>query len=463
MIKTFSESNHLKFAKFSGDFNPIHLDSVIAKKSLFGKRIVHGVHAVLWCLEELAKRNVILSSIEAIFLKPIGVGQTVCASYDDKKNTILIRSIDKSITYVQLHIGPTKLIKQVKGNLIKPKFKSSPNPEDNTIEFLKKLPTRKIDYFGEQQSGNELFPEIFKIYGSDCIVQIASCSFIVGMWFPGLYSLFSRLIIDLNPHIMGNGLVTVTRLISGVNLLHLEYQDSEISAKLQAYVRPRSESEVELKDIKEIIEDNTKFKDINALIIGGSRGLGAVISKIIAVGGGAVDITYIDCEEDAVQLKNVLQKYSKNTKHIKFSIEWIDHKIIEYEKYNQIYYFASPKILSSPNQDDLNNYKKYYVTKFENLVREAIAVGFKGAMYYPSTVLIEEGETLFYEYASMKLKGEILCNELRLKYPIKILSERLPRLSTDQNLSIIHAKKLDKIETASLLYKTICKMNDLLF
>lgn len=32
-----------KFAQVSGDVNPIHLDEEVAKKSIFGKRIAHGM------------------------------------------------------------------------------------------------------------------------------------------------------------------------------------------------------------------------------------------------------------------------------------------------------------------------------------------------------------------------------------------------------------------------------------
>lgn len=43
MSKIFTEEDISDFAKVSGDYNPIHMDSEAAAKSRFGERIVHGM------------------------------------------------------------------------------------------------------------------------------------------------------------------------------------------------------------------------------------------------------------------------------------------------------------------------------------------------------------------------------------------------------------------------------------
>jgi acyl dehydratase len=41
--RTFTDDDIRKFAHLSGDDNPIHLDEQVAKESIFGQRVVHGM------------------------------------------------------------------------------------------------------------------------------------------------------------------------------------------------------------------------------------------------------------------------------------------------------------------------------------------------------------------------------------------------------------------------------------
>ena len=41
--KRFSPTDQSTFAKLSGDYNPIHIDEVAARRLLFGAPVVHGV------------------------------------------------------------------------------------------------------------------------------------------------------------------------------------------------------------------------------------------------------------------------------------------------------------------------------------------------------------------------------------------------------------------------------------
>lgn len=41
--KTITQSDVYSFAGITGDFNPIHVNALEAKKSIFGKQVVHGM------------------------------------------------------------------------------------------------------------------------------------------------------------------------------------------------------------------------------------------------------------------------------------------------------------------------------------------------------------------------------------------------------------------------------------
>ena len=74
----FSSELQVVFAEMSGDFNPIHVDRVVARRLLYGDRIVHGVHTVLATIEALLAESTIptspfarIESIECSFEGPM--------------------------------------------------------------------------------------------------------------------------------------------------------------------------------------------------------------------------------------------------------------------------------------------------------------------------------------------------------------------------------------------------------
>lgn len=82
--RTVSEADVLSFAALTGDRHPIHYDAEYAKKTPFGRPIVHGLHLMsLTALgatpltERLRGAMIAFLEHEARFLKPVFVGDTV--------------------------------------------------------------------------------------------------------------------------------------------------------------------------------------------------------------------------------------------------------------------------------------------------------------------------------------------------------------------------------------------------
>jgi Acyl dehydratase len=86
LSKTISDEDVKLFASISGDFNPLHLDENFAKKTRFGKRIVHGlltaslISALLGT--KLPGPGSIYLSQTLFFLKPVYVGDTITAEVE---------------------------------------------------------------------------------------------------------------------------------------------------------------------------------------------------------------------------------------------------------------------------------------------------------------------------------------------------------------------------------------------
>ena len=82
--KTISESDVYSFAGIIGDFNGVHVNEIIAQKSIFGKRVAHGmlvgslISAVLGT--KLPGEGTIYLEQNLQFLKPVYFGDTVTAT-----------------------------------------------------------------------------------------------------------------------------------------------------------------------------------------------------------------------------------------------------------------------------------------------------------------------------------------------------------------------------------------------
>ena len=70
--KIFTLDDQIAFSKASGDFNPIHLDPILARRTIYGECIVHGIHGLIWALELYSKKSSkVFSHINVNFRKPI--------------------------------------------------------------------------------------------------------------------------------------------------------------------------------------------------------------------------------------------------------------------------------------------------------------------------------------------------------------------------------------------------------
>jgi 3-hydroxybutyryl-CoA dehydratase len=81
--KTFLIENVLEFARISEDNNPIHIDEEHASRSIFEKRVVHGVLLVSMFSKIFGTiypgNGAIYLSQTAKFTKPAFIGEPICA------------------------------------------------------------------------------------------------------------------------------------------------------------------------------------------------------------------------------------------------------------------------------------------------------------------------------------------------------------------------------------------------
>jgi 3-hydroxybutyryl-CoA dehydratase len=82
--RTISEQDVFAFADASGDRNPLHIDEEYARRSIFGRRVAHGIltagiiSTVLG--NELPGVGTVFVELHIRFLKPVDIGSTVTAT-----------------------------------------------------------------------------------------------------------------------------------------------------------------------------------------------------------------------------------------------------------------------------------------------------------------------------------------------------------------------------------------------
>ncbi len=92
--KTFTDEDQISFAELSNDYNPIHMDKVLSRRLLSGRRVVHGMNLLLHAMEYfLRKSSLVPSSITCTFNSPVSIGDLViftCATKSSKVNVITL-------------------------------------------------------------------------------------------------------------------------------------------------------------------------------------------------------------------------------------------------------------------------------------------------------------------------------------------------------------------------------------
>ena len=449
--KKFNIDVQKKFADFSGDINPIHICENYSRKTIYGQTLVHGIHAVLWCLELLTKKKVYFNCVDIRFLKPIFLNEQIYCYWKNKENEIIIKNVN--ITLCKIFITKVKKVEKIDDCLFFNKGRKIPS--NKTIEDLEKLQLKKnfINCNSNLKRKKKLFSNLQKIYGLSFVYEVCILSYIVGMEVPGLNSLFISTKIMLKSNIvLKKKFYKIINVEKRIGLLNLKFFGRTIESDIQTIVRQKPVKNPSFKMVKKFINDK-EFKNMNALVIGGSRGIGEIISKMIIAGGGNVKLTYYKGFEEAKKIKKEFQKLSKNNSIFELNILNQEHlnKLKKVKKINCVFYLATPKILKSWNKKHDNQiskiFKLFFFQQFKKIVKIFKENNNKLFFFYPSTVFIENNQDGYQSYIKSKILGENFCKKNKFK-KFTFYYPRLPILVTDQNQSFF---KLDPVSNIPIL------------
>ena len=471
MIKrSFSKDDQIDFAKLSGDYNPIHLDIIKARRTCFGQPVVHGVHILLWALDNLVAEKLDyskLTSLKTSFNRFIGVGEIV---------QFILKNKDETCAEIQL-LSENEQVARILvtySSLLSEKFSNFPNEHPNRTQCLDRSPQKLsrisgyLDLCLSQREAALLFPNLMRVFPSSQLAELITLTRLVGMECPGLHSIFSDL--NLNFSKPSNDLAKLNYKVfsydSRIRLLTQNVKSPGMTGTVRAFLRSPSQHQESYLELSKVVRKR-EFLGQTALIIGGSRGLGEVTGKLLAAGGARVVISYFLGSEEAHGIVKEIKQGGGDAICLPFDV--LSPNLLRKEDFENgwvlthLYYFATPTILlGSKHSFSTSLFQKfcnYYVSGFFNSFQTLKRLGSElQGIFYPSTIAVSDHPSNMAEYVAAKSSGEAICDLLRKDNPsMNIYSPRLPQTTTDQMAFFLPTLKQDP---APLMLENLRRFSD---
>jgi len=456
-------ADQLAFAALSGDHNPIHIDALAARRTQAGAPVVHGMHLVMWALDALAAGGLVsqqLRGIRAQFHKftYLDIACDVELSQLDSHGArIDLCSNGLVLATIQLRNGGRRIVAEAVGAAY-----ATPATEAGEVPLAPSLPDVAgwrgwVTVPGTAAQFEAAFPALVRVIGARRAAGLATLSRLVGMVCPGLHSIFAGFDAALVEPVSQRIGVSfeVTKLHQQYRMIGMNVGGDGLSGTATTFMRWPPVEAPAMSAIAAAVTAG-KFAGAVALVIGGSRGLGAVTAKVIAAGGGRVIITYAKGADDAARLAaeiNAARGPAVCTALAYDSLRTAASQLAALNAdVNQLYYFATPPILAGPpdqfSPERFREFRSVYVDGFDDacrFVRTRSRVPLLAA-FYPSSVYVTEAPPGLAEYASAKAEGEQLCATIGQQIPgLKVVIGRLPRVLTDQTATIARVDNADPL------------------
>ena len=462
--RIFTQRDQRWFAECSGDFNPVHLDPIAARRELPGAVVAHGIHFVLWLLDSywaiLARRgiqHIQPARVQCSFRRPvyldIPVEAQVVSEGGDRVKLAIVQEAQSaakcSVTYAEA--------KDMPGS-----GRTAPLPKTWNIKAVD-VPFEELA--GRQGSTplvvdeDEMmrhFRHLSKMTGLTFVSELLAITRIVGMDCPGRHSMLSAVDLSAKTNMRSTVLrYVVEEADSRMHWVTLGVMGPTMSGSVTAFYRPGPVVQMNFEGVKKLVPPGS-FRDQRALVIGGARGIGEATAKLIAAGSGDVWLTYKTGEEDAravcqdIILGGGLCRFSSyRTGEAAEGLDALDNNGF---RPTHVYYFATPRLVRNReaafNMGLFTTYAKIYVAGFAELY-EGCTERWRAPVvfFYPSSVAVHEHTMDLVEYSCAKAAGEALCASLNQFRPVnRIHVARLPLIATELSRGLLETESENAAE-----------------
>ena len=353
------------------------------------------MNALLWALDELASRGQLRGPVRALdaeFRNFLFVGENielrVAADHDAVQRVDFVSGdlVLAALTLSFENTGePAKPFRE-------PKIALGSVPRCPSIEDMASC-AGAVGIEAAQRA-SRLFPHAARVLGATQVAGIARLSAIVGMLCPGLHSIFNRVTLRFDGPCDMAISYRAERIDARFGRVQIAVSGAGLSGSIAAFLREAPVASTSMNDFARLIVPD-EFANISGLIIGGSRGLGAVVARAIAAGSGKVVVTYVRGEEEATALRAEIGESSCETLFFDArepaqgqldGLPWLP---------SHVYYFATPKIFTQNTRSYVHalfeEFARIYVAGLESLCAALTARGATHlTVFYPSSVAVDD-------------------------------------------------------------------------
>ena len=298
---TFGLDRQMRFARLSGDYNPIHVDPVAVRRALPGRLVVHGVNVLLWALDRVAGSFdgslPEVGRIRARFRQFTYVDEPVHAELTARSaDELKIRIIGNGVVRAEFRIGfgsasASPLI--VDGGECHP---PGAGPLDHRTRSICGR-YGAIPFTGESGLLAADYPHAARWLHAGRIEALAAATRLVGMIYPGLHSILGGIDVRMMPEDGKKALAfRMDELRHGQ--IDAAISGGGIVGVLDCRVPNPPVVQPSCDDLRALVEPG-RYAGAKVLVIGGSRGAGEASAKLLALGGAEVVITYRHGADDA--------------------------------------------------------------------------------------------------------------------------------------------------------------------
>jgi NAD(P)-dependent dehydrogenase (short-subunit alcohol dehydrogenase family) len=445
------------FAEFSGDFNPLHVNPVAARRTMFGECVVHGVHALLVALDawaaglEAPKRIV---RCVARFQAPIMVGAEFAVvqqpATDEAAARLSVILDGRTAHIIDITLAP--LLED--GSLLpvpdRPAFDAS---APRNISFAEAAASSgSIECALDTTELRRRFPSLAALNLDGFVASVLAATRVVGMECPGLNSVFSSLDYTADESVASDAGFSYRATASDERLSRLKIALAGAGGRseITALYRPAPVKQDSFASVRRQVRQGV-FSDQSAVVIGGSRGIGEATSKMLAAGGAKVWLTYLSGKDDAEAIAREIKDGGGIAAAGYLDIASGAFSAPQFAggfKPSHIYVCASPPIRGKRGTEwDQDLFLRYFaaygtgaISAVRRLASDMAAELNTLTVFIPSSVFVDEPPVALAEYAAAKAAAEVAWRAFAKAHPgMKVSIARLSKMRTDQTNSLVGA------------------------